>query len=85
MYFFREDVEPSLSEVALYEGMGTLLAKPCTNYDLSGDHAEAIITQSEFCARYKEFFIKDLLERHVTDHEQTLAVLDELIEMAKNG
>ena len=85
IHFFRDDFAPPLTEVALYEGAGTLLAKPYTNYDLSGDHAEAIITQDEFCRKYKEFFIHDLLERHVISREQTLEVLDQLIEIAKNA
>ncbi|MGN0774439.1 MAG: hypothetical protein ACI4MP_11700 [Candidatus Ventricola sp.] len=85
VHFFTDDFEPPASEVALYEGMGTLMAKPYTDYDLSGEHAEAIIAQEEFCARYKEFFLHDLLERHVISREETLAVLDDLIEMAKSA
>ena len=85
VHFFTDDFEPPAAEVALYEGVGTLMAKPYTNYDLSGDHAETIITQEEFCARFKEFFLHDLLERHVMNRAQTLAVLDKLMEIAKNA
>ena len=84
VHFFADDFEPPASEMALYEGVGTLMAKPYTNYDLSGDHAETIIAQEEFCASYRAFFLHDLLERHVLSREETLAVLDELIETAKN-
>ena len=85
VHFFTDDFEPPASEIALYEGVGMLMAKPYTNYDLSGDHAETIIAQEEFCASYREFFLRDLLERHVLSHEETLDVLDELIETAKNA
>lgn len=85
VHFFADDFEPPASEIALYEGVGMLMAKPYTNYDLSGDHAETIIAQEEFCASYREFFLHDLLERHVLSREETLAVLDELIETAKNA
>ena len=85
MYFFKESIEPPLTEIGLYEGMGTLMTKPYTNYDLAGDHTETIITKKEFCERYKEFYVKDLLERHVISREETMALLDRLIEMASNA
>jgi len=85
IYFFKEEFEPPLTEVGLYEGVGTLLTKPYTHYDLAGDHAEAVITQEEFGARYKEFFVGDLLERHVLSSEETLRALDELIEIAESA
>lgn len=85
IYFFKESFEPPLTEIGLYEGVGTLLTKPYTHYDLAGDHAEAIITQAEFSARYREFYVGDLLERHVLSREETMGVLEELIEIAENA
>lgn len=85
VYFFKEDYAPPKMEIGLYEGMGTLLNKPFTHYDLQGDHAETLITQKEFCERYKEYFMEDLLVRHVIGKEETLTVLDELIQMAKSS
>ena len=82
VYFFQEGYRPPRSEIGLYEGAGTLMAKPDTHYDLCSDHAEIIVTQAEFCRRYKEFFVQDLLEHHVMTQEQTLAALDRLIELA---
>lgn len=82
IYFFREDYRPTRSEIGLYEGAGTLMTKPGTHYDLAGDHAEIIVTQTEFCRRYKEFFVQDLLEHHVLTREQTLRELDRLIALA---
>ena len=72
-------------EIGLYEGVGTLMTKPYTHYDLAGDHAEAIITQREFCERYKDFYVKDLLERHVISQEETLSMINELIRIAENA
>ena len=85
VHFFAEDFEPPASEMALYEGVGTLMAKPYTDYDLSGNHTETIIAQKEFCASFRTFFLHDLLERHVISRKETLAVLDELMEIAKNA
>ena len=61
------------------------MTKPYTNYDLASDHTEAIVTQKEFCERYKAFYMNDLLERHVISDAETMALLDELIEVAKNA
>ena len=48
-------------------------------------HAEALITQLEFSRKYKEFFLKDLLESKVLSPKETLAAFDELIEIAKDA
>ena len=85
VHFFTDGFQPPAGEVSLYEGIGTLMAKPYTDYNLAGEHAETIITQAEFCARYKAFYLNDLLVRHVMDRAGTLAALDELIDMAQNA
>ena len=85
VYFFKDYFEPAVTEIGLYEGAGTLMTKPHTHYNLAGDHSEAIVTQKEFCERYKEFYVKDLLERRVLTREETLAVVDELIAIAQSA
>lgn len=83
VHFFVEGYRPPRSEIGLYEGAGTLMAKPDTHYDLHCDHAEVIVTQTEFCRKYKEYFVHDLLEHHVLTPEQTLTELDRLIHIAE--
>jgi len=85
VHFFRDGFEPPLMEITLYEGAGTLMNKPFTDYNLADGHAEAIIASEEFCAHYKAFFTEDLLKRQVTTREETLMTLDALIEMAENA
>ena len=85
LYFFKPEYHPPRTEICLYEGKGTLLTKADTDFNLSGSHAETLVTQSEFCQKYKEFFIKDLLASKVLSTEETTAVFDELIEAAKSG
>ena len=85
IYFFKENFEPPQMEIGLYEGVGTLLNKPFTHYDLSGNHTETLITQKEFCECYKEYFMHDLLEKHVLGQEETLAALDRLIGIARES
>lgn len=62
-----------------------MLTKADMDYDFSGMHAEALITQPEFSRKYKEFFLKDLLESKVLSPKETLAAFDELIEIAKDA
>lgn len=85
VYFFHPGFVPPLTEAGLYVGVGTLLTKPDTHYNLAADHAEVIVTQDEFCRRYKEFYINDLLEHYVMDKQQTLDTFDHLIEIAKQA
>ena len=82
VHFFQEGYRPPRSEIGLYEGAGTLMTRPDTHYDLGGDHAEIVVTQAEFCRRYKEFYVQDLLVHHVMSREQTLRELDRLIALA---
>lgn len=80
VYFLREGVKPPLMEIAFYEGEGVLLSRSFTRYD--DQHCEAIIGQSEFCRQYKTYFTDDLLERSVVSREETLEILDRLIDVA---
>lgn len=85
VYFFKPEYGAPPMEIALFEGIGTLMAKPGTNYDLMGDHAETLITQESFCQCYKNYYMQDLMERQVMDKQATLRELDRLIEMAKHA
>jgi len=85
VYFFKKDFAPPLMEVTLFEGEGTLMTKPFTDYNLADDHAEVLITSDAFCAHYKAFFTGDLLARHVMGPEETETELERLIEIAKEG
>lgn len=85
LYFFKPGYRPPRTEICLYEGVGTMITMADTDYDFSGAHAEAMITQTEFSRKYKEFFLKDLLESKVLSPSETLETFDELIETAKNA
>ena len=83
IYFFRRDVEPVQSEIGMYEGKGVLLTKANTDYRLDGGHAEALITQPEFCAEFKDYFLKQILVHDVTSARETQAIMDELIALCR--
>ena len=85
IYFFKPGYHQPRTEICLYEGMGTMITMADTDYDFSGAHAEALITQQEFSRKYKEFFMRDLLESKVLSPEETKKTFEELIEIAKNA
>lgn len=82
VYFFRQGVTPVQDEIGLYEGKGVLLTRPYTDYRLDGEHAEALITQREFCDCFREYYQKKLLTDCVTSARETLAIMDELIALS---
>lgn len=83
IYFFKKDVHPVQSEIGIFEGKGVLLTKENTDYCLDGGHAEALITQPEFCAEFKDYFLKQILVHDVTSTQETQAIMDELIDLCK--
>ena len=85
IYFFRDGVEPPCMEIALYEGVGVLLSKSFTDYDLGGDHAEAIIAQEDFCRCYKTYFFEDLLRHQTLSCEESIGVLEAIIAIAQQA
>ena len=85
VYFFCDGYVPPRKEIGLYEGAGILFAKPNTDYNLAGDHAEAIVDQPQLCERYRGFYLQYLLEDCVVSREETLKILDSLIDIAKEA
>ena len=85
LYFFKPEYHPPRTEICLYEGKGTMLTKADTDFNLNGSHTETLVSQSEFCQKFKEFFVKDLLDSKVLSAEETTDVFDELIEAAKSS
>lgn len=82
VYFFRSEIEAVPQEFCLYDGIGVLMTKAYTDYHLDGEHSETLICQPEFCRRYKEYFMHNLLVNAVTTPSETLKILDELIILA---
>ena len=85
VYFFKKDLTPVQEEIGLYEGRGVLLTKSHTDYRLDGEHAEALITQPEFCESFREYYLKRLLTSCVVPAKETLAILDELIALSESA
>ena len=72
---------PSM-EIALYEGVGVMFTKVDTTYNLSGDHAEALVTHKGFARKFREFYMQELLPKYATTYQETIAAFDELARIA---
>lgn len=83
LYFFREELCAGLAECFLYDGMGAVLWNSEDHYRMQDGHAEAIITEENFCSRLKAFFKENLLVNWVMDAQQAQQALDALIERAQ--
>lgn len=79
LYFLKEEPSRQLVKMALYEGIGLMLTKAGTDYRLEGDHAEVLLSHPMLLEKYKNYFMKELLVRHVHTPQETLAILDEMI------
>ncbi|MGN0972591.1 MAG: hypothetical protein ACI4OY_11585, partial [Aristaeellaceae bacterium] len=82
IHFLKEDTPAPIMEITMYEGYGVMFTKANTDYNLAGEHTEALVNHPGFMRKYREFFIRELLPRYVMSHQETMAALDELARMA---
>ena len=82
IHFLKEDTPAPIMEITMYEGYGVMFTKANTDYNLAGEHTEALVTHPGFMHKYREFFMRELLPRYVMSHHETMAALDELARMA---
>ncbi len=78
VHFLKEDIEPR-KEISAYGDRGVMIMDAMTGYELSSDHSEALISLPAFIRGYQEYFMNNLLTEAVTSRSETLAVLEELI------
>lgn len=82
IHFLKEDTPAPIMEITMYEGYGVMFTKANTDYNLAGEHTEALVTHPGFMRKYREFFMRELLPRYVMSHHETMAALEELARMA---
>lgn len=85
VYFSRDDELIHSAEISCYEGKGTLMLNAHTSYDLTGDHAEALITHRSFNEHLKTYFQSELLCNQVLSTAENRDLLHRLIEVARNA
>lgn len=80
VYFLNDRDAEMRSELTLYEGRGMMFMQADTQYNLAGDHNEALVNHPALNEKFKTFFMKDLLVHHVMDYNAGMAELDRLIQ-----
>ncbi len=83
VYFARSGKLMHDLEVGCYEGVGTLMLRADTSYDLDGDHTEVMIRDAAFSAHFMEYYRTQLLAREVEDAQETTEIFRRLIAIAK--
>ena len=81
--FLRAEFPDLQHEITYYGGKGVMLLNAYTDYDLEGDHSEAMITLPVFMERFYEFFMDKLLAECVLSRAETLRELERLLRMAE--
>ncbi len=85
LYFTSADSDMIRDEISFYEGMGLFLCKGETDYHLDSEHAEALITQQDFCDSFKAYFQDKLTKNLVVPPQKALQMMDELISAARSA
>lgn len=68
------------NELIFYEGVGLSVVKAHTDYQLSGSHAEIMISQPAFLQLYQQFFLNSIMRYQTLSEERTLAALREMVQ-----
>lgn len=81
VHFLKERAPELCNEITFYDGKGVLLMDAYTNYALSEDHSEAVITLPAFMESFHRYFMDELLVHHVMSRAETLRALEALLVM----
>ena len=81
--FLKDDSFVRDAEIGYYEGLGMLFLPTHTPYDLHDRYAEVMITQTDFCERFKNYYLQTILRNEVISPQETLAFLREQVQKLK--
>ena len=84
LYFLKDESLLRDMQICCYEGRGLLILDAQTSFNLAQDHAEILITQSEFLEQYRLYFMQYLLKDSVLSKEQTREFLYECLKYCKS-
>lgn len=78
--FLKDDHFVRNSEIGYYEGLGMLMLPDHTTYDLiNAQYSEVMITQTDFCERFKNYYLHTILRTEVISPQECLDFLREQI------
>lgn len=79
LYFLKDDDALCDDEIILYEDCGLSILKSGTDYDMSREHAEIMITQPELLKAFRRFFLESTLRYRVDTEEAAAAEIERMI------
>ena len=82
LYLMRPEDEDSFVdlEATYLEGVGLQLTPSETDYRITDGWTETMLTEESFCALYKEFFMEELIGQHTCPTEDSVVLLQEIIQ-----
>lgn len=80
--FLKPEFDHPNMEITMYDGVGVLFTKFDSQYRLSDDHSEALVTHPLFVEKFREFFMHDLLPNCTLSHKDSLNAMAELAKEA---
>lgn len=80
--FLKPEFDHPNTEITMYDGVGVLFTKFDSQYRLSEDHSEALVTHPLLQEKFREFFMHDLLPNCTLSHKDSLNAMAELAKEA---
>ena len=85
LWFSKPGMATDGREVAAYDRFGIALVKPNTSWRLDGDHREMLLTSEFLASSMRDFVHTQVLKKEVLPASETARILDELIELTREG
>lgn len=84
LYFLKDEDAMRDEEIVCYDGVGLVIIKAGTDYDLSSNHSETMVEQKDFLRIYRNFFLHSVLTCNVHPEHKTRKTLMEMIQYCKD-
>ncbi len=82
IFFLKNDQTLRDAEISCYDGAGILILPSDTDYNLARGHSEVMVAHEGVMALYREFFREILLRDYVTNAQESVRYLSELLREA---
>lgn len=83
IWFVKKDALMSDREITCYEGEGIAIVRSDTSWNLERDHQEVFFESKVVSYYLKQYVLNEVLVEQVLPEEESCAILEELIDIAK--
>lgn len=84
VWFSRDDSFSRDREVTSYDGIGVAVIRADTSWNLEKDHQEIFIQNKMMTRCFKQFMTHEILKKNVLSKEESVCVVEELLEIARS-